>query len=55
MASQTRRVARQPLGSSAFLPTTLEELMEFNIQHADEEMHLFGQESWVNLIDLELV
>ena len=43
---KTRRVARQPLGSSAFMPTTLEELADFNIEHADEEMQLFGQERW---------
>ena len=51
---KTRRVARQPLGSSAFMPTTLEELAEFNIEHADEEMQLFGQESWEAALATEL-
>jgi amidase len=43
---RTRRVANPALGDSAFLPTTLQELFDFNLAHADEELQLFGQESW---------
>ncbi len=51
---RTRRVPNVALGDSAFLPTTLEELMKFNLAHADEELQLFGQESWEKALASEM-
>lgn len=50
---RTRRVPNPAL-DSAFLPTTLEELVEFNLAHADEELQLFGQESWEKALASEM-
>ena len=51
---RTRRVANPALGERAFLPTTLEELRDFNLAHADEELDLFGQERWDNALESTL-
>ena len=51
---RSRRVANPALGDSAFLPTTLEQLVDFNLAHADEELALFGQESWERALASEM-
>ena len=40
---RTRRVASAELQGRAFLPQTLEELADFNVAHAEEELAVFGQ------------